>query len=318
MLFIGEITDGLKGENIELEFIGFDACIMGSAEIAYQFRPSPENDSIQANYMIASAGNEWAYGWNFIDIFARLRTGNRGGRFIDPKTMTGACFGNLVVETYADYINSFNNGRPLRQQVRDQTMSSYDLSKIECLKIAIDNLAVQLSKDNAKQAACNLRGYFSSTNVMNYFDPINEWEWRSYPFFDIYDFCNQMMTNPVHSPNFSEEAKELAGKVREKVSQVIISSWGDTISYPGFESGKNGMFFFFPDGDRLHQGSSHWSRQTWYFPYKLTSGSGYGNLLWCRDGIDPEINSVGNWFELLDSWFNPNNIPRPGTGGFRW
>ena len=68
-LGIGEISAYLtKKESVEL--IGFDACYMGSFEVAYQF--APQHDDFSAKIMVASADEEWAPGWNYKYIFNRM------------------------------------------------------------------------------------------------------------------------------------------------------------------------------------------------------------------------------------------------------
>jgi hypothetical protein len=54
-----------------LALIGFDACLMGAVEIAYQFRPG--NGGFSAQVMVASPANEWGSGWSYKSILARIR-----------------------------------------------------------------------------------------------------------------------------------------------------------------------------------------------------------------------------------------------------
>ncbi|MCD3235454.1 hypothetical protein G8V06_15505, partial [Clostridium botulinum D/C] len=44
----------------------------------------------------------------------------------------------------------------------------------------------------------------------------------------------------------------------------------------------------------------------------------YGKLSWCKDGQDSKKNTVGNWFELLDSWFDTSNGVDGGFNHYQW
>ena len=59
VIYTGEITDILTSSE-SVDFIGFDACMMGSLEVAYQLRPG--NGSFNAQVMVASPANEGSYG----------------------------------------------------------------------------------------------------------------------------------------------------------------------------------------------------------------------------------------------------------------
>lgn len=58
MLTLDEMQTALKNSDVLFDFIGFDACIMGSLEIAYAI-------SDYADYLIASEDFESGYGWQY-------------------------------------------------------------------------------------------------------------------------------------------------------------------------------------------------------------------------------------------------------------
>ncbi|MFW6366626.1 MAG: clostripain-related cysteine peptidase, partial [Spirochaetota bacterium] len=68
-LFIGEISDVLGAEE-SVDFLGFDACLMGSVEIAYQFRRG--SGDFSAHIMVASPDREWFKGWDYEAVFRRI------------------------------------------------------------------------------------------------------------------------------------------------------------------------------------------------------------------------------------------------------
>lgn len=109
----------------------------------------------------------------------------------------------------------------------------------------------------------------------------------------------------------------------EDIDNVILYSYGGS-SFKNFAEGKNGISIFLPDGSKvykdLYSGSSYtgWQAQRWYNSLDtgaIDSDLLYGKLSWCKDGQSSKINHVGNWFELLDCWFDNSNEP---SGGFNW
>ncbi|MCR4790930.1 MAG: hypothetical protein K5839_07630 [Treponemataceae bacterium] len=133
-LYIGEIKELLStiySEDNKLEFLGFDACYMGMYEVAYQFRDI-------AKYMAASPASETG-GWSYDYILAQ-----------DSSCYSGQSFAvNAVTGYYKEY------------QSYDNTLSAYDLSKMNALKTAIDSFA---------ETVCDYWPTNSSVNVDNYSD----------------------------------------------------------------------------------------------------------------------------------------------------
>ncbi len=316
-LYTAEITDVLS-EDEAVDFLGFDSCMMGNAEVAYQYRPG--NGSFSADYMAASPAAEWSYGWDYRAIFSSL-----DGTIYDPHSMTGEELGQLVVSTYADYVEGFQS---------TGTMSCYDLSKIEAVKNSIDELAVEFfSSSSSRQMAEAIRGSGTLIDMIYYFDSSSLEEWVYLPMFDIYDFAAKINDE---SSDFTATEKQISGEIMNAVESCIVSSWADS-DYNSFTKGSHGISFFFPEGDyqynyydtasRDQMSYSVWVYQWWYNAVKTTgwlddygqAGSFlYGNLAWCKDGIDPSVGSVGNWFELLDSWYDTENGEDGGSNGYQW
>ena len=157
---------------------------------------------------------------------------------------------------------------------------------------------------------------------MHYFKNYDEYEWIEYPYFDLYDLCEKISL----SDEFNETTKKLSKNVMKNVDQLILYSFGGK-EFKNFKEGKNGISIFLPDGNRDYydpysgQAIPHWAIQRWYNPldtnaYRLRSG--YGKLAWCKDGLDTKINKVGNWFELLDSWFDKYNTSLGGYNRYRY
>lgn len=84
-LMMGELTAALAGHNFEL--IGFDQCLMGMIEVAYQVEPF-------SNYMVASEEVESVDGWPY-DLWLPALKANPG--------WGGAALGSQIVSDYHFY-----------------------------------------------------------------------------------------------------------------------------------------------------------------------------------------------------------------------
>jgi len=317
-LYTAEITDTLSAAD-SVDLLGLDACLMGSIEYAYQFRPG--NGGFNAQVMVASPPSEWGNGWAYTNILERIKSGGgdngttdsmMGGNelYYDPASMTALQLGGIITEEQHDSTSSDST----------QALSCYDLSQAGAVKAAVDALARILASESKKTDFENIRGNCPSTNVIRYFNSSSEDEWIFFPFFDLYDLCKKTSEDSAH---FSATVRVNAAAVMSAVDAMVVNSFANS-SYAGFENGKNGVHIFFPDGDTLDSlyGYRHWAYQWWYNSIDTNvwwpGGHYYGKLAWCIDGQDPAIGVVGNWLELLDSWFDYNNDPDGCSNGFRW
>lgn len=314
-LYIGEISDVLTQEH-SVDVLGFDACVMGAAEIAYQFRPG--NGSFQADVMVASCPNEWGYGWKYDDILKRFdsKGGNNGEedqtlggleKIFKPSEASALDIGAVIVEEQRDSTMPYTN---------NQQLSCYDLSKAESVKNAVDKLAISLV--NKKDAIDSLKGRMTRPSIMHYFNASSNGDRISYPFFDLYDLSSKIAQNPsLFTPEIVNNAKDVMSAVDDL---VVYSFGGDKFS--GFVDGKNGLSIFLPFGDAKYNRMPHWSYQWWYSPLdtlkELGNDMPYGKLKWCQDNLNPNVNAVGNWFELLDSWYDTSNDSKGGLNGYQW
>ena len=109
-LTLDELTKGIKNSFLhkKLCWIGFDACLMGSAEVAAAIAP-------YAEYMIASQETEPAAGWNYA--------------FLKDAGRDGAATGRRIIDCYFDALSDSQD--PL-------TMACIDLSKIDQVIAELD------------------------------------------------------------------------------------------------------------------------------------------------------------------------------------
>ncbi len=287
-LYLDEIQQAINfyfNSTNKLDFLGFDACLMGMVEVAYEFRNL-------ALVMAGSMANEWNYGWDYNALFKGMTLGTNN----DPKEL-----GKLVVKTYHD--STVNQP--------DQTQAAFDLTKVSALKTEIDSFAVKIYKENLKsqiQTARDNAIHFYSTND----------ESIVFPFFDLNDLAVQINAN---IEVFSEDLRNQALNVIDSLSEVVIAAYAgsDYGNYYGPGSDvKRGLSIFFSRGNLTVTTSSatysHYSTQWWYTNEDVSIleiiGHGYGKI----DFANSNANGVVEyWRELFEAWYDSNNTYTPST-----
>ncbi len=324
-LYTGEISDVLELSH-SVDLLGYDACLMGSAEIAYQYRPG--NGGFEAQVMVASAPTEWGNGWRFDNILERIKVTNdtdngendltmgEQEKYYSPNTMTMLELGGIIVEEQRDSTSART----------DQQLSCYDLSHAGNVKTSVDAFAKALHTGNSNLE--NIRGNIMAPNVIHYFRPYSSSEQINYPFFDLYDLAKRTNEDDV---NYSQVIRDKAAEVMTAVDNLVAYSFAGS-KFNGFTDSQNGVSIFFPKGDnnawiydqvaKKYVQIRHWSQQWWYNPLDTTVSMGegkyYGKIKWCADGLNPTIDDVGNWFELLDSWYDSSNDANGGLNRYQW
>ena len=129
-LYTSEVKDvlaELAKDGISINLIGYDACLMGMVEVAYEVRK-------YADVMVASSDNEPDDGWPYTEILYELT---------DNPDMSASALGSVIVD---EYFASYDN---------DYTMAALDLSVMDSLANSIYNLSDKLMNSWASDgAAC--------------------------------------------------------------------------------------------------------------------------------------------------------------------
>lgn len=325
IMYTAEISDVLTS-NQSVDLLGFDACYMGNVEIAYQFAPNNYGD-FSANYLIGSAPLEDGAGWPYKKIFSRIglieETSDKedetlGGneKIFSIETMTTKDFAAIVVEERRDYYTKNVDETEEYDEEHPESLGAFDLSKVKSLKNELDKLAEILYSENLKNEIENLRGSGESPVTMHYFEPLKVNEWVDYPLFDLYDLIKRIKNNS----SFSVSVRSQAVYVLNEVDSLVQYSFGGTV-FNNFEDGKNGISIFFPDGDREEYSVRFWEREVWYNAIDTSifgSESLYGKLDWCIDNASQGNNKVENWFEMLDAWFDIDNLSSGGLNKYQY
>ncbi|MGH7150341.1 MAG: clostripain-related cysteine peptidase, partial [Planctomycetota bacterium] len=289
-------------EKEAVDVMALELCNMGGVEIAYQWRPGNGGFSTKTLVAIPNAGPPLA--WS--RVFARLRApgapAGNGPAAVDPAGLSGPDFGRLIVE---------EGGAGRREAGEErEAVGCYDLTRVEAVKRAVDALAVELARGDAKVVFEELRGPGPEGYALNYGrDRLDR-----APFVDLHDLCRRAAA----CERLDAAARSASEAALAAVDEFVLASWGGK-ALPRFEAGKSGVFIVFPDGDAEARGGQGrkervWARCRWYSP--LAVPGVYGRLAWCSDGARPGNGVVENWFELLDRWFDETGDGPGGANGY--
>lgn len=310
-LYTGEITDVLSEEH-SVDFIGFDACLMGMIEVAYEYRPGVTG-KFGADAICFSPANEQADGWDYVRILTRLGGSDNDGDTADPEddpcydalTVSANEFAELCAKEYADAEadGGYDNL---------QTQTAVDNTLVNNVKTAMDAFAAAIytaSPSGYKTVIEGIRGSGTSSVLptMNYFSESSTNQWLPWPFFDLYDFALR-----VKAQNMSPGVNSAADSLMSSINAFILYSYGGS-AYKGYTSGgadsagatafiqgSNGLSFFFADGDAVYNSSIHLAYQWWYTSLDTNSvipGNYYGKIDFCGKGSTD--GTVENWYELM-------------------
>lgn len=158
-----ELKTALKNSvfsaNNKLEFIGFDACLMATTEIAYVV-------SDYADYMIASQEVEPGSGWDYVF----LKNINKSSTTYD--------IGKDIVDSYFEYYSDKISGKGI-------SLSLIKLNKIDLLEQKLDLLFESIDED----LVINFSEISRSRSNSKTFGKVSA---TSYDLVDLYDLVDQL------------------------------------------------------------------------------------------------------------------------------
>jgi clostripain len=301
-----------------VDFMGLELCNMGGVEVAYQWRPGSGGFSTEVLLGIPNAGPP--LDWN--RIFARIHTKGHPGAAgrsdcIDPVDLTARDFGRLGIEAGYEGRLAAAKAEEGGGRGANESGAAYDLSVAEKVKHAVDAFAVALAEqEGAKSVMEELRGPGPSGTVMNYVEGQFD---GAHPFVDLYD----LLKRAADCEKLGDDARAAARAALAATDELVIDSFGMS-AYPGFERGKHGIFVAFPGGGAPVRPSvsgrrTGFATMDWYVPFDVPSKEApLGGWSWCKDGATRGDHVVGNWFELIDSWFDLDEDGRGGANGWAW
>lgn len=159
LLTIEEIQDAFENSvgtrDEKLEWVGFDACLMNSMEIADVLEP-------YANYLIASQETEPGWGWNY-DFLS----------YLTDETLSGEEMGRLIIDYYMIFGEDVFEEYP--EYYADLTLSCIDLNRYQEAENALNsyflNLDSTLNADTFSEVARNrnnVRSFGNYSSDFNY------------------------------------------------------------------------------------------------------------------------------------------------------
>ncbi|MBU1493332.1 MAG: hypothetical protein KJ956_05125 [Actinobacteria bacterium] len=198
---------GLEAAGVErLDIIGFDACLMGSFEIATGMAPI-------ARYMIASEESEPGVGWDWTALEYLA---------VEPHP-TAAGLGEAIVTAY--HLN------PVVADLPDHTLSMVDLDMMDELEAALADLVDPLTASMGDYAPVLGRQRAKVITFGKNPDPWNE--------FHLVDLGNLVQRLGRQSPDLADRAAGLRQILEESVVAIgngeqVKQALGLTVFFPSF------------------------------------------------------------------------------------
>lgn len=209
------------------ELVGFDACLMGQLEVMSAIAP-------HARYAVGSEETEPSLGWAYASFLTALN---------ENTAMTGGELGQAIVDGYLSQDfritddaarNVFAGGNFSAESVaadliHGSTLAAIDLSKIQDLDAAVNELATTLTEvdqDTVAQARTYAQSYESVFG-----DDVPP------SFIDLGHFT-EILASEINDPNVSQAAQN----VQSALSQAVLSEMhGDE------RPGSSGLTIYFPN-----------------------------------------------------------------------
>lgn len=141
-LTLRELTDAFsqakKNTGKQFEFIGFDACLMATFEIALRVSP-------YANYLVSSEEVEPEWGWDYQSILSSFDSSQSSNTLTDGKAL-----GKIIADSYVEHSKANTQLYENYQADRTVTLSVIDLAKIDEVKDDVERLGDSLYKHITK------------------------------------------------------------------------------------------------------------------------------------------------------------------------
>ena len=182
------------GQNLEL--LGMDACLMAMLEVAYQVKDN-------VNYFVGSQQTEPGYGWNYQGFVSPLTS--------NP-SMNGLTLAQSIVAAYNSYYQSSNDAQ-------DYTLSAYNLSKINALKLNIDQLVASLANCKNKNAVTTLNMIKKSRNAST--------EMYMSEYIDLYSFYAALLKQ---MPKKEPKSSKILNKINKKNKKILSKEYQKSLS----------------------------------------------------------------------------------------
>ncbi len=178
------LEDAEKETGKKIDVLGFDACLMASAEVADELKNV-------VNYMVASENTIGGDGWPYTKIFTSKVMENLQKTLDSKLSIAPRDVAMKIIKDSDGYAST-------------DTLSAFDMSKVAALTKSTDEFAKaildsSLTKAELKQIAQKSHDFYGFT--------------------DQYDFAQNIMNNP----KADDKLKATAQKVMDTIKDVIIA-----------------------------------------------------------------------------------------------
>jgi hypothetical protein len=146
-LMITDLDDALEKSGVKFDLLGFDCCLMGTAETAFMVEK-------HADYMVASQRSEPGTGWYYTDFIAAIN---------ENTSIPTAEIGTIIVDSY------FENTPYINELEGDMTLSFLDLSYLDAMFWEMDNFF-----DTADETLLTDAGFISVSQTLAGSKSIND------------------------------------------------------------------------------------------------------------------------------------------------
>ena len=276
-----------------VELIVFDACYQNYVEIAYQIAPVRQNEpatGFSAQWMVASPAEVIPEGFAYDRVLENYYAYTESYPDSSPD---GCVMGNFFLKAQREYRDATYGIDTDDAVGKLMTYSLLDLTKVDAFKTELDGLSglIANQRDEAITAVFGNIGQINITNsaLDYYFSPGSKLNWVYYPGGD----ARSLLRNLGDDETFSSAHTRIESCLTA-LDALVSDSFGSTNQYPSFVEGVSGLALFFPKGNLLYFSNPVWSYQTWYGP---------DFLAWCADGLARDSGTIGNWYDLLESWW---------------
>lgn len=187
MLSVSELREGVSGTSFadekKLDFIGFDACMMGMAEVA-------DSLSDYADYMIASEETEAGPGWDYSCL----------KNITDEDAYEGDKAAECVIDSFTNFYDGYGRSAP------DYSLSCIDLSKMSGV---VEDLETLVSKADASLQNGNYSRIARARDGAKDFGTLGSDSF--YDYVDLYSLADSMRMD------YPDESKALKSSLEDAV-----------------------------------------------------------------------------------------------------
>lgn len=246
LISLPNIITAVQNSNTQFQIIGFDACMMGSTEVASGLAP-------YAQYYIGSEDLSPGAGWNYTS-FLQYVTNNPNAN--------GAQIGTVIAQGFAEQ----NAGQPITLSVINTELANNLVTAVNNFATALASYVNSTPANWMALASARLKSFDFNTSVFFSVDNSN----LTSDLVDLVNFATVIQSSAPFSTNSSLQS----------AINALISAVSDSVSYnqvtPGIRNGANGLTVYFPSIMAQYQ-TKYFTTNTQNTPFYQSAYTGIVN-----------------------------------------